>query len=145
MASVAGASNIRMQGLTFAQLKNLTAYGIYISGSGTNIDIRSCTFRNMLWNSDTAEAKFPSPSDKNIYPVFIAGSSSLPSNILIDTSRFVTIAPGYYASLVIVSGTAGSVTQTADVDSNINYHQPRYQFKKLPYISGTTGDRITNG
>jgi hypothetical protein len=139
MASIAGASNIRLQGLTFANLKNITAYGIYISGSDSNIDIRNCSFRNMLWNSDTAEAKFPSPTDKNIYPVYVAGASSLPNNVLIDTSRFVTIAPGYYGSLVTVSGTAGTITQTADVDSNIIYHQPRYQFYVSPTGNDTTG------
>ncbi|HEX9511724.1 MAG TPA: T9SS type A sorting domain-containing protein [Puia sp.] len=139
MASIAGANNIRLQGVTFANLKNLTAYGIYISGSSTNIDIRNCTFRNMLWNSDTAEAKFPSPTDKNIYPVFISGSNSLPTNVLIDTSRFVTIAPGLSASLVTVSGAAGTITQTADVDSNIIYHQSRYQFYVSPSGNDTTG------
>src|SRR5258708_12964356 len=62
MASIAGANNIRLQGVTFANLKNLTAYGIYISGTTTNIDLRNCTFRNILCNTNTAEAKFPSPT-----------------------------------------------------------------------------------
>ncbi|MHA4809147.1 right-handed parallel beta-helix repeat-containing protein [Flavitalea flava] len=139
MVSIAGANNIRLQGLTFANLLDSTLYGIYISGNSSNIDIRSCIFRNLLWNSDTAEAKFPGSGDKNIYPIYIAGASNLPTGVLIDTCRFVTIAPGYYASLVTVSGTAGTVTQTANVDSNIIYKKPRYEFYVSPSGNDTTG------
>jgi|GEM_PF-950791 len=140
MVSIAGASNIRLQGLQFANISNITAYGVYISGGGSNIDLRSCTFKNLLWNSDTAEAKFPGSLDRNIWPVYIAGSGSLPNNVLIDTSRFVTIAPGYYGNLVTVSGAAGTVTQTANVDSNIIYRSARYQFYVSTSGNDTTGD-----
>ena len=139
MVSIAGASNIRLQGLQFANVTNITAYGIYISGGGSNIDLRGCTFTNLLWNSDTAEAKFPTSADKNIYPVYISGSGSLPSNILIDTNHFTTIAPGYYGSLVKTDGTPGTITQTANVDSNIISYHPRYQFYVSTTGSDTTG------
>lgn len=141
MVSIAGASNVRLRGLQFANVSNITAYGVYISGAGSNIDLRSCTFKNLLWNSDTAEAKFPTAADKNIWPVYIAGSGGLPNNVLIDTSRFVTIAPGYYGHLVEVSGSAGTVTQTANADSNIIYYSPRYQF----YVSTSGSDTTGNG
>src|SRR5579872_6917556 len=88
LASIAGASYVRFQGLTFANLKSVTSYGIYISGGGTNIDIRDCSFRNMLWNTDTSEAKFPLSTDPYISPIIVVGSGSLPSGVLIDSNRF---------------------------------------------------------
>jgi hypothetical protein len=141
LASIAGASYVRFQGLTFANLQNVTAYGIYISGGGTNIDIRDCIFRNMLWNSDTAEAKFPTTSDPYISPIIVVGSGSLPAGVLIDSNRFVTIATGYYGNLVSTSGSVGTVTQTANVDSNVIAEGPRYQF----YVSTGGSDTTGNG
>jgi hypothetical protein len=138
MASISG-SNIRLQNLTFANLDTVTAYGIYISGTGSNIELRNCTFNNMLWYTDTAEAKFPTSSDKNIWPVYISGSSSLPTNVLIDTCHFTNIAPGYYGALVGTTGTPGTVTQTANTTASIIYKQPRYQFYVSPSGSDTTG------
>ena len=139
MATVASANNVRFQGITFANLLNVTAYGVYVEGTSTNIDIRDCTFRNLLWNSDTAEAKFITSSSASIFPVYIAGTAGL-TNVLIDTSRFATIAPGNNSSLVYNAGYAATVTQTDDVDSNIIYGGPRYQFYVSPTGSDSTGD-----
>ncbi len=141
MVSIAGASNVRLQGLQFANISNISAYGVYISGAGGNIELRNCTFNNMLWNTDTAEAKFPTSADKNIWPVYIAGSGSLPSNVLIDTCHFTLIAPGFYGSLVGQTGTPGTITQTANTTANIIYYSPRYQF----YVSTSGSDTTGNG
>jgi len=140
MASISG-SNIRLQGLQFANLANITAYGVYISGTGSNIELRNCTFNNMLWNTDTAEAKFPTSADKNIWPLYIAGSSSLPTNVLIDSCHFTLIAPGFYGSLVGQTGAPGTITQTANITANIIYYSPRFQF----YVSTTGSDTTGNG
>ena len=136
LATINDANYVRFKGLTFANLENVTGYGLYVEGTSTNIDIRDCTFKDLLWDSDTAEAKFPSSSDNNIYPVYVTGSAGVPS-VLIDTSNFTTIAPGYYGSLVYNSG--ATVTQTDDIDSNIIYAGPRYQFYVSPTGSDTTG------
>jgi len=137
IASISG-SNIRLQNLTFANLDTISAYGIYVSGAGSNIELRNCTFTNMLWYPDTAEAKFPTPSDRSIWPVYINGSSSLPANVLIDSCHFINVAPGNGA-LVGLNGTPGTVTQTANTTSGIIYKAARYQFYVSPSGSDTTG------
>jgi len=137
IASISG-SNIRLQGLTFTNLDTISAYGVYISGTGSNIELRNCTFSNMLWLLDTAEAKFPTSSDKSIWPVYVSGSSSLPANVLIDTCHFINIAPGN-GSLVGLNGTPGTVTQTANTTSGIINKAARYQFYVSPSGSDTTG------
>jgi hypothetical protein len=137
MSSIAGAKNVRLQGFTFANLVNIAASCIILSDTANNVDIRDCTFTNMLWNSDQSEARFPISSDDSIFTIILNGNSfggnNYPKNITIDTNRFVTIAPGTAKSLVTVKGVAGTVTQTADVDSNIIYGGPRNQF----YVSPT--------
>jgi len=137
IASISG-SNIRLQDLTFSHLDTISAYGVYISGTGSNIELRNCTFTNMLWYLDTAEAKFPTPSDRSIWPVYVSGSSSLPANVLIDTCHFTNIAPGNGA-LVGLNGTPGTVTQTANTNSGIIYKAARYQFYVSSSGSDTTG------
>ncbi|HVU58721.1 MAG TPA: T9SS type A sorting domain-containing protein [Puia sp.] len=138
IASISG-SNIRLQNLQFANLRNITAFGVYISGTGSNIELRNCTFSNMLWLTDTAEAKFPTGSDRSIWPVYVSGSSSLPANVLIDTCHFNTIAVGNTGALVGVDGTPGAVIQTANTTSDIIYKAARYQFYVSPSGNDTTG------
>src|SRR5579859_1185745 len=48
LVSIAGASNIRLRGLTFANITNMSAYGVVISGASDSVHIDSCVFRNML-------------------------------------------------------------------------------------------------
>lgn len=140
MVSIASANNVRLKGLTFANLQNINAYGVYIGGTSDSVYIDSCAFRNMLWDSDTAEAKFPSASNVNIAPVYIAGSGGAPNNVWIDSTLFATIACGYYDSVVTIAGTPGTITRIADVDSNVYSVQPRYQFYVATTGSDTTGD-----
>lgn len=140
MVGISGTKNIRIKGLTFANIKDMTASGIRIVGTADSVDIDSCIFRNMLWNSDTAEAKFPAPGDvNNVNPIYIDGSSGTPNHIWIDSTQFATIAPGYNDSLVYRLGTVGTVTEIADVDSNIIWKQARYQYYVSPTGSDTTG------
>jgi len=140
LVSIASANNIRLKGLTFANIQNMNAYGVSISGSSDSVDIDSCFFRNMLWNSDTAEAKFPIAGNYNVVPIIVNGSlGGTPNNIWIDSTLFDKIAVGPTDSLITTYGTVGTITKIADVDSNIILPQPRYQFYVSPTGSDTTG------
>src|SRR5258708_15675619 len=59
MVGISGTRNLRIKGLTFANIKNITASGIRIVGTADSADIDSCIFRNIRWTRDTAVAKFP--------------------------------------------------------------------------------------
>jgi len=139
MVNTAGASNVRLRRLVFANITNMNAYGVVISGASDSVHIDSCTFRNMLWNSDTAEAKFPTGSDYNIAPIIINGSlGGTPNHIWVDSSSFSKIACGATDSVITLYGTVGTVTEAVNSYSNIILKQPRYQF----YVS-TTGSDVT--
>lgn len=141
MASISGASYIRLDGITFTNLKNITGYGLYVIGNSSNIDIRNCTFSNMVWNSDLTEASYPTPSDKNMYPVMITGSGSYPTGVVLDSNHFTTIAPGFYGDLVYKGPGIGTVTQTHTVETNILRKRPRTDF----YVSTTGSDATGTG
>ncbi len=141
MVSVAGASNIRFKGLTFANILNITASAININGASSNVDIDSCFFRNMLWSTDTGNYKFPGPGDNSVNPIYISNYGGTPTNISIDSTKFATIAPGYNDSLVYRSGTVGTITELANIDSNIIWKTTRYQL----YVSNTGSDVTGNG
>jgi len=139
MVNTAGASNVRLRRLVFANITNMNAYGVVISGASDSVHIDSCTFRNMLWNSDTAEARFPTGADYNIAPVIINGSlGGTPDHIRIDSSSFINIACGATDSVITLYGTVGAVTVAVNSFSNIILKQPRYQF----YVS-TAGSDVT--
>ena len=140
LVAVAGASNIRFKGLTFANIQNITASGININGNSNGVDIDSCFFRNMLWSSDTSQYKFPGPGSNNVNPIYISNYGGTPNNIQVDSTKFATIAPGYNDSLVYRSGAVGTVTESADIDSNIIWKTIRYQVYVSPTGSDTTGD-----
>jgi len=134
-------SNLRLKGLTFANIQNMTGFGIDINGTSSNIAIDSCSFRNMMWNTDTAEANYPASGSAFVAPVYIDGTyGGTPGNIYIDSSLFATVAPGYQDSLVERVGTVGTVTEIADVDSNIYWKKARTQFYVSTTGSDTTGD-----
>src|SRR5260221_10977749 len=139
MVGISGTKNLRIKGLTFANIKNMAASGIRIVGTADSVDIDSCIFRNMLWNSDTAEAKFPASTDVNVNPIYIDGSGGTPNHIWIDSTKFATIAPGYNDSLVYRLNTVGTVTEIANIDSNIIWKQARSQYYVSPTGSDTTG------
>lgn len=141
MVGVSGTKNLRIKGLTFSNIKDMAASGIRIVGTADSVDIDSCIFRNMLWNSDTAEAKFPTAGDVNVSPIYIDGTSGTPDHIWIDSTKFATIAPGYNDSLVYRLGTVGTVTEIGNVDSNIIWRQVRTQF----YVSNTGSDTTGTG
>ena len=141
MIVVSSANNIRFKGLTFANIQNISAYGIEIAGTSNGVNIDSCFFRNMLWSTDTANVKYPISGDNSIAPIYIAGSGGTPTNISIDSSLFASIAPGYNDSLVYRTGTPGTITEIANVDSNIIRRQLRTRF----YVSTTGSDTTGNG
>lgn len=134
-------SNLRFKGLTFANIRNMTGFGIDINGTSSNVDIDSCFFRNMMWNTDTAEANYPGSGSAFVAPVYIDGTyGGTPGNIFIDSTLFATVAPGYQDSLVDRNGTVGTVTEIADVDSNIYWKEVRTRFYVSTTGSDTTGD-----
>lgn len=141
MASISDASYIRLDGLTFTNLKSITGFGLYILGNSTNIDIRNCTFSNMLWTNDLMEAPYPTSADKNIYPVMISGTTTFPSGVTLDSNQFKTIAPGYSANLVNKAAGVGTVTETHTLTTNIIRPRPRSDF----YVSTTGSDDTGDG
>jgi parallel beta-helix repeat protein len=144
MASISDASYIRFNGLTFTNLKDITGYGLYVIGNSTNIDIRNCTFSNMVWNSDLMEASYPAPGDKNMFPVMLSGSTNFPTGVVLDSNYFNTIAPGFYGDLVYKSAGVGAVTQTHTTETNILRKRPRTDFYVSPAGSDVTGSGSKN-
>jgi hypothetical protein len=137
MVVVNSANNVRFKGLTFANIRNMTGFGIDVNGTSSNTDIDSCFFRNMMWNADTSEASYPTGPTPFVVPVYIDGTQGgTPGNVFIDSSLFATIAPGLQDSLVGRNGTVGTVTEIADVDSNVYWAKLRTQF----YVSTTGSD-----
>lgn len=140
LLSIQNAKYIKLQGLTFANLNGITGYGIIATGKCQYIEISNCTFSNLVWNTDLAEAKYPGPANF-INAIRLHGDSTTAlSNVLISNNTFNTIAVGV-GDLVVSSGNTASITQTGNSLVNIIRQQARTEF----YVSNSGNDTTGNG
>lgn len=141
IVSIVDVEYIKLDGLTFANLKELSGFGIYIAGKSRHLEIKNCKFDSLYWLADPVEAKYPGPADY-IYPIRIDGTDPLVSitDVLISGNHYSNIALGN-GNLVGIAGNTGTITQTGNTETAVIRPQPRTEF----YVATTGSDVTGNG
>jgi hypothetical protein len=121
LISIAGAKNIRIEGLKLTKVTNDSAYqntaskdtrfGILVSGKAANIIIKKNEIYDMAWTRDTAKQKYPSASD-NLNPLVVLGTTDTSiRNVIIDSNIVYNNVPGY-SEAVTINGNVDSFAVT---------------------------------
>lgn len=164
LISVAGAKNVRIEGLKLTKVTNDsirkdTRFGIIVSGKAANIIIKKNEIYDMAWTRNPVKQKNPSPFD-NLNPLVVLGTTDTAiRNVIIDSNTVYNNVPGY-AEAVTINGNVDSFSVTNNLvfdNANIgivaagNYPwvvtDPNYSvttpfnFSKNGFIRGNTSYR----
>ena len=130
LIAIAGAKNIRIEGLKLTKVTNDSAYqntaskdtrfGINVSGKAANIIIKKNEIYDMAWTRDTNKQKYPSASD-NLSPLVVLGTTDTSiRNVIIDSNIVYNNVPGY-SEAVTINGNVDSFAVTNNqVHDNAN-------------------------
>jgi hypothetical protein len=115
MIQVSSKSYLRINNISIANNIRSYASGIYVSGSGTDIQVTSCKIYNIGWTSDSTSV--PSSSN-NANPLVVVGTGATSySNIYIGSTQIYSCNTGYSEGLTL----AGNVENFL-IESNIIHH-----------------------
>jgi hypothetical protein len=115
MIAVSSRSHIRIDGIEIANNIRSFASGIYISGSGTDVQVVNCNIYNIGWTTDSTAV--PSSSD-NANPLVVVGTSATSySGIFIGDNEIFSCNTGYSEGLTM----AGNVENFL-IEGNIVHH-----------------------
>jgi hypothetical protein len=130
LIAIAGARNIRIEGLKLTKVTNDSTYqntgskdtrfGILVSGKAANIIIKKNEIYDMAWTRDTNKQKYPAPSD-NLNPLVVLGTTDTAlRNVIIDSNKVYNNVPGY-SEAVTINGYVDSFAVTNnEVHDNAN-------------------------
>ncbi|HEX6427462.1 MAG TPA: hypothetical protein VF008_07235, partial [Niastella sp.] len=121
LIAIAGAKNIRIEGLKLTKVTNDSAYqntaskdtrfGIIVSNKAANIVIKKNEIYDMAWTRNTTKQKFPAPTD-NLNPLVILGTTDTSiRNVIIDSNLVYNNVPGY-SEAVTINGNVDSFAVT---------------------------------
>ncbi|HEY1166942.1 MAG TPA: hypothetical protein VGE90_17325 [Chitinophaga sp.] len=115
MIAVSSRSYIRIDGIEIANNIRSFASGIYVTGSGTDVQVVNCNIYNIGWTADSTA--FPSSSD-NANPLVVVGTSATSySQIFIGDNEIFNCNTGYSEGLTL----AGNVENFL-IEGNIVHH-----------------------
>jgi parallel beta-helix repeat protein len=124
LISVAGAKNVRIEGLKLTKVTNDSAYqntsskdtrfGIIVSGKSSNVIIKKNEIYDMAWTRDASKQKYASASD-NLNPLVVLGTTDTAiRNVIIDSNLVYNNVPGY-SEAVTINGNVDSFAVTNNV------------------------------
>jgi len=115
MIAVSSRSYIRIDGIEIANNIRSFASGIYVTGSGTDVQVVNCNIYNIGWTADSTA--FPSSSD-NANPLVVVGTSATSySQIFIGDNEIFNCNTGYSEGLTL----SGNVENFL-IEGNIVHH-----------------------
>ena len=115
---ISSKSYIRINGITFADNIMNYADGIYATGSGTDIEITNCEFRNIGWTS--SKTTMPSSSDSAHAIIFVGTSSNSYNNILISDNYIHDCITGYSESVTMAGNIDSFIIENNTINFNTN-------------------------
>lgn len=130
LIAIAGAKNIRIEGLKLTKVTNDSTYqntsskdtrfGILVSGQAANIIIKKNELYDMAWSRNTNSQKYPTASD-NLNPLVVLGTTDTAiRNVIIDSNLVYNNVPGY-SEAVTINGNVDSFAVTNNqVHDNAN-------------------------
>jgi parallel beta-helix repeat protein len=121
LLAIVDAQYIKIEDITFTDIKNISSYPVYIGGTSSNIQINNCRFTYLYWTTDLTEARYPHPTTSDyINPIFINGTSvtTAITNIQLNGNTFYNIAPGF-GELIKKVGNWSNITEQNTVTDSI--------------------------
>jgi parallel beta-helix repeat protein len=130
LIAVAGAKNIRIEGLKLTKVTNDSAYqntasrdtrfGIIVSGKAANIIIKKNEIYDMAWTRNTTKQKFPTPLD-NLNPLIVLGTTDTAiRNVIIDSNKVYNTVPGFSEAVTINGNVDSFAVTNNEVHDNAN-------------------------
>jgi parallel beta-helix repeat protein len=125
LISVAGAKNVRIEGLKLTKMTNDSAlqfaapglglkdtrFGIIVSGKAANIVIKKNEIYDIAWTRNLAKQKIPTSFD-NVSPLIVIGTTDTSiRNVVIDSNTVYNNVPGY-SEAVTINGNVDSFAIT---------------------------------
>jgi len=115
MINVSSKSHLRINNIRIANNIRSFASGIYISGTGTDVQVTSCRIYNVGWSSDSTAV--PTSAD-NANPLVVLGSMPAAyTQVYIGSNQIYACNTGYSEALTM----AGNVNNFL-IESNIVHH-----------------------
>jgi hypothetical protein len=130
LISIAGAKNIRIEGLKLTKVTNDSTYqntsskdtrfGILVSGKAANIIIKKNELYDMAWTRNANSQKYPTPSD-NLNPLVVLGTTDTAiRNVIIDSNLVYNNVPGYSEAVTINGNVDSFAVTNNEVHDNAN-------------------------
>jgi Right handed beta helix region/Secretion system C-terminal sorting domain len=114
MFVIDSAKFVRIQNLSFRNLKGTSGFGIY-TNQVQSVEIRNCSFDSMQWTNTVAEQGYPVVNNVSNYlhPIYLQNSTGV--TVANDTLRNSALG---YGEFVRFAGNTSAITQTANIASN---------------------------
>tara|TARA_B110000902_G_C14282271_1_gene577391 strand:- start:131 stop:1804 length:1674 start_codon:yes stop_codon:yes gene_type:complete len=115
---ISSKSHIRINGIIFADNIMNYADGINVTGSGTDIEITNCEFKNIGWTS--SKTTMPTSSNSAHAIIFIGTNASSYNNILISENYIHDCITGYSESLTMAGNIESFIIEKNTLNFNTN-------------------------
>lgn len=116
--AISSLSYIRINGIIFQDNIMEYADGIYVSGSGTDIQITNCEFDNIGWTD--SKTTMPTSSNSAHAIIFVGTTSTSLSNIYIGGNSIHDCITGYSESLTITGNVENFLIENNTIYGNTN-------------------------
>lgn len=118
LIQISSKSYIRIKGIIFADNIMNNADGINVTGSGTDIEITNCEFRNIGWSS--SKTTMPSSSNNAHAIIFLGNTSNSYNNILVGDNYVHDCITGYSESITMVGNIDSFIIENNTINFNTN-------------------------
>ncbi|MEP5339524.1 MAG: right-handed parallel beta-helix repeat-containing protein [Algibacter sp.] len=115
---ISSKSHIRINGIIFADNIMNYADGIYATGSGTDIEITNCEFRNIGWT--LSKTTMPSSSNSAHAIIFVGTTTNSYNTILISENYIHDCITGYSESVTMAGNIDSFIIENNTINFNTN-------------------------